>query len=129
MLTINIELGESADHGTEGVRGIVQEMKRILRHATPEEAMEIKEFVELRAAGCEIVDAEDGSIILYCWCRTRRAVQCLLVWIDSGRLKTVVQSFINHVTSKRLNRFVVVSNVQLKELGISLTFVVIVSSS
>ena len=117
MLTIHIDLGGSSRHGTTGVRGVVQAMKKILRQATPEEALEIKEFVELRAAGCEIIDADDGSIILYCWCRTRQAVQCLLVWIDSGRLKTAIQSFINRVASQELNCFLVVSSVQLKDIG------------
>ena len=84
----------------------MKRLKRLIRHATPEQLNdfqvnlnEMQELVDLRRRGVHLVNAGEGSVYLYFWCRTREAVQCLMEWIDSGQLASTIEQLINLATA------------------------------
>ena len=78
---------------------LVASFRHKLRYATADEVQQIKELVESREL--ELVGAGRGSVRLFWWCRTRRSLDCLLVWLDTGRLLTASQQLVNIVSPHR----------------------------
>ena len=85
--------------------GFLVRLIRFLLQWTPAELMGVIEdaLCELRENDIHLVNAVDGSVYLYFWCRTREAVQCLMEWIDSGQLAAAIEKLINLATAGEEN--------------------------
>ena len=83
---------------------LVRLMRFIIRRASRDQRDVIEdELRELRERDIHLVNAVDGSVYLYFWCRTREAVQCLMEWIDSGQLAAAIEKLINLATAGEEN--------------------------
>ena len=96
--------------GRHDSRKLVRRMRRFISHATPEQLeaipgqlFDLVELADLRRHEIHLVNAVDGSVYLYFWCRTREAVPCLMEWIDSGQLAAAIEKLINLATAGEEN--------------------------
>ena len=65
-----------------------------VRSSLPEQqARMIKELAELWEQEIELLDVERGSVRLYLWCRSERALQVLEEWLDNGHLQNIIHNW------------------------------------
>ena len=90
-----------------GDRVLVRLVRFFIRRVSPGRLHAIQQDTgiqeQLERHGIRLVNAVDGSIYLYFWCRTREAVQCLMEWIDSGQLAAAIEKLINLATAGEEN--------------------------
>lgn len=90
---VDIRLSESS---LQQESQLVVSINAYLQSATLEEVRQVIGLAESREL--ELLSAGEGSVRLFWWCRTRRSLDCLLVWLDTGRLLTASQQLVNLVS-------------------------------
>jgi len=96
MLSVIVDVVVS---GSTEDSGLVNRMKRLLHSASSDEFRKVKELVELREQGVNLMDVRHGSIRLYFWCLNGSSVRVLKEWLETGRLQTVIEKLFVLVSS------------------------------
>ena len=73
---------------------IVEAIKYRLQLVRKERRYEIL-LGELLAMDCELESVGHGSVIFSFWCRTQQAQLRLMLWVDNGRLKSMIEALAN----------------------------------
>lgn len=71
---------------------IVQRIRHILSSATQDDLRQIQQLVALNALDIELVDVRQGSVRLYFWCHSPRAINILIEIFKSGLLQTAIEN-------------------------------------
>ena len=105
-VSVVVPVDSITDGPPEEESELVASVRHKLRHATKEEVQQMKGDVQqikelLESRELELLSAGEGSVRLFWWCRTRRSLDCLLVWLDTGRLLTASQQLVNLVSPHR----------------------------
>ena len=104
-VVVTVEVG--VVEGAANEEDLVTQIKRLLKNATPDQILAVRELDELKEQGVTLIDAGLGSIRLYFSCRDDKSLHVLKSWLQNGRLLELVESLLISLTSSR-------SSLQLK---------------
>jgi len=80
---------------------IAAAIREYIRSEPQLERLHVEEFAQMRSQQCHLVGVGRRGMRLYWWCQTRRALCCLLDYVDTGRLLQAITRFFRVVTDRQ----------------------------
>ena len=74
---------------------IVEIIKQYIKATRKERRSEIRDFLDEMDLDCKLVSVGHGSVIFSFWCRTEQAQLRIMLWVDNGRLKSLIEALVN----------------------------------